>query len=479
VPSWLDRDAGDGIRAALGSSYQQLLTFEAAGGGFSPRVQGPPDVYHTAEALGCLGELARLIPVDRALIERTARWLYQEQAGEEMWLPARLPSSWQSLPRPELPATAYAAWSLVEAGVGDAPEVRLALEHLARYPDKAQDPYVLALAIQALAADVQARPDSPHGEALVTALDLLAEMAEAVGPSDGGRTAWTGDIETFTGAGDAADVERTALAVHVLLRAQRHPQLAAEGLAWLARRRDGSGLWGTDRATALALRALLAAVEEGRSPFLDATVSVTVDKVEAAPLTVRSADGRTMSAPGVAQSLVFDVLSKGYNDIVLAAEGMGPVPYRVVGTYVLPWDQVEPYLPEEEEVSIELRYDRTELAVGETITATVDVMLERPGVVPLAVLELGLPPGLEIVEQQWQAMVDSGVLAGYRRDGGQVIVHLADLSAEEPVRLAYQLRAAFPLSVRTLPTRAYDAANPTKVAVREPVRIQVSRPGEQ
>ena len=387
-----------------------------------------------------------------------------------MWLPDRLPPSWEGLPRPELPATAYAAWSLIEAGYGDAPEVRLALEHLARYPDKAQDPYVLALAIQALAADVQVRPESPHGEALDMALDLLAE---AVGPGQGGQTAWTGKIETFTGAGEAADVERTALAVHALLRAQRHPQLATGGLTWLAGRRDGDGLWGTDRATALALRAFLAAVEEGRSPFVDATVSVAVDKVEAVPLTVRSADGRTMSAPGVAQSLVFDVLSKGYNDIVLAAEGIGPVPYRVVGTYVLPWDQVEPYLPEEEEVSIELRYDRTELAVGETITATVDVMLDRPGVVPLAVLELGLPPGLEVVEQQWQAMVDSGVLARYRRDGGQLNVHLADLSAEEPVRLVYTLRAAFPLSVRTLPTRAYDAANPTRVAVREPVRMQV------
>ncbi len=56
-----------------------------------------------------------------------------------------------------------------------------------------------------------------------------------------------------------------------------------------------------------------------------------------------------------------------------------------------------------------------------------------------------------------------------------MVVHLADLSAEEPVRFTYHLRARFPLSVRTLPTRAYDAANPGQATVREPVRIAVSR----
>ena len=59
-----------------------------------------------------------------------------------------------------------------------------------------------------------------------------------------------------------------------------------------------------------------------------------------------------------------------------------------------------------------------------------------------------------------------------------MIVHLAGLSADEPVRLTYHLRARFPLSVWTLPTRAYDAANPGRAAVREPVQIEVSKPEE-
>ena len=153
---------------------------------------------------------------------------------------------------------------------------------------------------------------------------------------------------------------------------------------------------------------------------------------------------------------------------------MGTIPYRIVGTYVLPWNQIEPPLPEEEPISIEVGYDRTELAVGETLTATVDVLLNRPGTARLAVLELGLPPGLEPEESEWGDLVERGAINRYRRDGERMIVHLADLSVEAPVRFTYHLKARFPLSVWTLPTRAYDAANPGQVAVREPVWIEVS-----
>jgi hypothetical protein len=460
-------------------SYQQLLTFEAADGGFAGLDQAPPDVYHTAEALSCLSELARLIPADRspadqspadqspvdeALIERTAQWLYHEQTSNGTWLPSRIPSSWQGLPRLELPATAYAAWSLIEAGYGDAPEVRLAIEHLGRYLDPEQDPYVLALMANALAAYSRAQPEPAHDEALTVALALLAERAAV----EGDVAAWRGAIETFTGAvGDAADIERTALAVYALLRTQSDPQLATRGLTWLVRQRDGAGRWGSSATNGLATRTLLAAVQWGKSPFLSSTVSVTVDKTEAVSTTVHSTE------PGAGPSLAFETLSRGYNDIVLSAKGLGPVPYRVVGTYILPWDQIVPSTPEEEEVSIEVGYDRTTVAVGETITATVDVMLVRPGAVQWAVLELGLPPGLELIEREWEALVENGTIAGYRWAGEQMIVHLADLPAGEPVRFIYHLRARFPLSVQTLPTRAYDAANPGRPAIRAPVRIEV------
>jgi hypothetical protein len=257
--------------------------------------------------------------------------------------------------------------------------------------------------------------------------------------------------------------------VYALLRGKGDPLLAEQGLLWLATKRDVYGRWGAAEATFHALRAWLAAVQQQASPHVAAQATVTVDEVTAPPLSLRSQDA------GGARPLVFDELARGYNDIALSAEGLGTVPYRIVGTYVLPWDQVSLPAPEEETLSVEVGYDRATVAVGEKITATVSVMLNRPGVAPLSVLELGLPPGLELVEGEWQNLVRAGVISRYERTAGHMVVHLADLSADNPVQFTYRLRAEFPLSVQTRPTYAYQAADPQQRAVREPVWIEVTQ----
>jgi hypothetical protein len=145
----------------------------------------------------------------------------------------------------------------------------------------------------------------------------------------------------------------------------------------------------------------------------------------------------------------------------------------VYSEYTLLWSEAEPSSPDEEEISLEISYDRTSVEVGETITATVWVMLNRPGVAPLVAVELGLPPGLALIEEDWTKLIESGIAAQIREEEGLITLYLTDLSAEEPLRFSYRLRARFPLIVRTLPSRAVDVANPQRPSIREPVEIEV------
>jgi hypothetical protein len=130
-------------------------------------------------------------------------------------------------------------------------------------------------------------------------------------------------------------------------------------------------------------------------------------------------------------------------------------------------------LPEEEDLSIEVSYDRNTVAVGETITATVSVVLNRAGRAPVVVLELGLPPGIALVRSDLDDLLSAGTIAHYERVGERLWVYLSDLQFEQPIRLSYHLRAGYPLKVWTLPTRATDIANPQRPAVRAPVQIEV------
>jgi len=176
---------------------------------------------------------------------------------------------------------------------------------------------------------------------------------------------------------------------------------------------------------------------------------------------------------GKSQVLRFGELAKGYNPVEITVQG-DEVPYQVFAEYTLLWSEAEPSSPDEEEISLEISYDRTSVRVGETITATVWVMLNRPGVAPLVEVELGLPPGLGLVAEDWEALVQSGIISQMRQGEGLITFYLTDLSDEEPVRFSYRLRARFPLAVRTLPSLAVDIANPQRPSVREPVKIEVN-----
>ena len=462
---WTDETQAQLERSAA-RHYQRILAFETAEGGFSAFGAGAPDLTLSAHVLRCLSGLADLYPVDQRLLDRTALWLLAQQSPEGTWQLETIPAAWAALPRAELPLTAHITWALIDAGYGHLPGVESAVEHLERYLDKAQDPYALALAINALQAYGR------EGDALDAALATLAETAVV----QDGLAAWPGEIETLDGSAKGSEsaygtltpsarVEGTALATRALLYARTHPELVAQGLELLTDSRDASGTWNAPQATLLALRTLLDALQGGDLSS-ESTVRVTVDEIAAQPVSLDAGHA------GTVQVLTFDQLSKGYNDIVIQAEG-DKVAYQAIGTYYLPWSQIAPTSPEEEEVSIEISYEPTSLHVGEIATATVGIMLNRQGSAPLTVLELGLPPGMDLLTSDLDELAAKGVIAHYEQRPGHVRVYVRDLSAEQPASFRYRLRARFPLSAKTQPTRAYDLANPQRPAVREPAQIEV------
>jgi hypothetical protein len=175
-----------------------------------------------------------------------------------------------------------------------------------------------------------------------------------------------------------------------------------------------------------------------------------------------------------AQVAVTD-LAKGYNDVRIAVEG-DEVAFQIVGTYCTLWSQVPPPLPEEEDLSVEVRYGPTPVEVGDTISVSVDLTLNRAGTASLVELELGVPPGLAPVRADLDRLVTEGTIAHYERLGQRLVISFFELSAQQPVRLDYHLRALYPVRASTGPTYARDVGNPQRPAVRAPIDVEVVRP---
>ena len=440
----------------VGTGYQRLLTFEAPGGGFSLMGNPPARVFLSAFGLMQLADMAKVYPVDEAVIERTALWLLARQSVDGTWQAGDYRAG-----EGALGATSYVAWALIQAGYGDTPEVGRAIAYIREAAPEAQSTYDLALAANALAAY------APGHMMTRAVLDQLYGMRIV----DGDMVYWSiGESASYMGAtGQSGSTETTALASIAFLQAAVYADAVDGALGYLVQAKDSWGTWSTTQSTILSLKALLLAA--GTTPRVSEPavlrVSLNGEQTQEIAIGENNAD--------VVHVLAFagGFSTTGENVVDIALQGGGNLMYQVATRYYLPWDQVPAVPAADEWITIDLRYDRTALAVNDTVTMDVTATLNRAGIVKLGIIDLGVPPGFSVQEEDLRLLVEEGLISRYELTGRQIIVYLEDLRYGAPLQFSYRLRARFPLRAKTPPSTAYDYYNPAYTAVRAPVEVKV------
>jgi hypothetical protein len=430
----------------IGLGYQRLLTFEVDGGGFSLMGNPPARADLTAYGLLEINDMSKVYNVDPKLIERTAAWLRKQQDDGGRW--------------GDLGSTAFATWSLVEAGQTDTLEVQRALEVLRGDWQTADDPYELALIANALAS----AGDPAAAEAL-RALDALKIVEE-----DGAH--WSAQGDSMMGShGLTGDVETTALAVHAMLQAKQYPDSVRQGLSYLIRQKDSFGTWYSTQATILALKALSLAASSSSAAEGQGQVIVSLDgREQRVDITPETAD--------VVHTLVFDDIAGGEHAVSFRVEGpqagseLG-LAYQVAADYYMPWDQVPSEELGGEEMVITVDYDRRELAVNDRIAARARIVLTRATPAVMAVVDLGVPPGFTVETADLDHMVQEGRIARYAVTGRQIILYIEGMEPDAPVEVEYRLQARFPIKAKVPASTAYDYYNPGATGVVAPVEFVV------
>ena len=463
--------------------YQRLTTFEVkSGGGFSLFGNEPADRMLTAYGLQEFSDMSRVHEVDPALLQRAARWLLSQQEGDGSWKNDRglvHENTWQSLGNDRLPVTAYIVWSLAEAGFINEAGTQKGLAYVREYQAQATDPYALALVANALVAS-DLKSGGKLSSATEDALGRLAGLAQR----DGDKAFWGSKVASFMGSqGLTGSIETTALAALAFQRAERQPELANGALAYLIRQKDGFGTWHNTQATVLTLKALIQSVRSGGEK-VNASVSVSLNGSQTRTVKV------TPENFDVVQLLSFDDVNPGSeNKVEIKVEGQGSLMYQVTSSYYLPWDVLGKYpdvVPPQDAVAIDIKYDRAQLQVNDTVNVTVTVRLNQKGArADSALVDLGLPPGFSVLSEDLTALVDryqkmpkdykGASIQRYDLTGRQILVYLANLSEGQPLTFSYRLQARFPLSVRSPASSAYDYYNPNVTGEKSPVAIEVKQ----
>ncbi len=416
----------------MSAGYQRLLTFEHPGGGFSWFGTDDPAPFLSVTAFGLMEfhDMAKVHEVDEAMLGRTLEYLLGEQQPDGSWEGDQ--SEFFSFHTSALRNTAFTLMAIGSASY-EGPETELALEFIKqRLNQEDVDAYTLALVANAVVAIY---PSDPLAGQL---LDDLAEMA-VVDTDDDTLVSWdtSGTQTNFYGYGDDAVVTTTALVVHAMLQAGGFPDLVSKGLNKLAASKDSLGNFGSTQATVWTLKTLLLAATKGTEAAVGTfVVEVDGEPVQTLELTEDQSDVMT----------TIDLKSfatTGEHVVDLTFTGEGKVSYNLVSSYNVPWDDA----PEQTEgpLSVAVAYDRTQLVVDETITASVSVTNNTAQTQNMALVTLGLPPGFEVERDDFEKYIEAGSLSRAEVTGKQVILYVSELAPDSKQTYEYRLRATMPV----------------------------------
>ena len=453
--------------------YQRLLSFEISSGGFD--WFGNPPANRTLTAYGLMEflDMAKVHDVDPNLIARTRRWLLDQWRPDGSWEPedhmlhddpTGVRGS-RSLAR--VGTTAYLAWS-VFSGQAD-PKAPATMAYLQGHADEArQDPYILALIANALLAI------DPEGTAAQPALDRLESLQQT---SQDGKLAWWGAPESatvsgrtlFYGAGESQRIETTAMAVLALRQAGRSPESVRKALAWLVAQKDGHGTWGSTQATVLALKALLAGTGAPLGGDQSRRIALLLDDETLQELTIAADQSDVMKQVDLSGRIA---KAPGTHRLTIEDRSGTDSGYQVVFRYHEP-DPVDRPNEDAGQLAIRLDYDRTTIAVDETVTAVASVVNNRTEPAPMVILDLPIPAGFAIDADDLAGLVKAGAIAKYQVTARSAIVYLRDLKPGVPLTLRYHLRATMPVKLTVPSARAYEYYDPAREGSSPAVRLTV------
>jgi hypothetical protein len=194
-------------------------------------------------------------------------------------------------------------------------------------------------------------------------------------------------------------------------------------------------------------------------------------------------DGRevkTLNLTASNNDLLYQFVFEGIDahqpsSIRLHFEGAGSLAYQVVGRSFVPWDEKVTAEP----LSINIAYDRSRLWQNDIATETVTIRNNLSKTANMIMVDLGIPPGFDLLSEDLQSFQEKAVGEGAGRlekfslTATQAILYFNGLAPHQEVALKVRLRAKYPIRAHTLQSRLYEYYDPDVSSIARPLKLEV------
>ncbi len=423
----------------------------------------PPHDALTAYGLLQFHDMARLHPVDSAMMERTRAHLLSIRDGK-----GGFARSTKALDRfggaPAHVTSAYIVWALTETGKEDLSAEQDALTATA---GKNADPYFTSLV--ALGLCNAGKPKE--------ARELLSRVAKAQ-KADGSLDAETSITRS---GGIDLQIEATSLAVIGWLRSDRvgFARNVQAAVKWIGTQRQGSGSFGSTQATILALKALLAHSANETAGRKDADLVLYHGEREVARVTVPAKASEAVSLEVPAPEALFKAGVAGK----LRAELTNGAAYP----HTLSWScrALKPANEPTQLVKLSASLSKPILTEGETARVLVRVENKTGAVQGMATAVIGLPAGVSLPENLEQLRSHcklppdgkAPLLSAFEVRGREVVLYWRGLEAGQTVEVPFDVVAKVPGTYRGPASRAYLYYNARNKHWVDPLAVEIKPAG--
>jgi uncharacterized protein YfaS (alpha-2-macroglobulin family) len=445
----------------IASGYQRLLTFEVPGGGFSWFGSAPANKILTAYGLMEFHDMARVYDVDSQVIARTRDWLIRQQQPDGSWKPDTQFINEGATNRFNTDAVriaAYIAWALESADY-KGPAIDKARQFIEQHLDSRMDAYTLAVVANFA---VENSKDSDFAN---RALEMLRDGAK----EQGDFVLWRAPETGLYATGDSAAVETTGLAVQAFLKAGRNSDLVRKALAWITSKKNGDGNWGTTQGTIMALRALLGASEQSGSDA-HGVVEVMLNGTKVETVEINKDNNDLLH-----QFILPSARADRDNEVALKFSGDGGMAYQIAGRYFVPWQQQTT-----EPLAIAVKYDRTRLTQDQVVTSTATIHNNMQQTANMVMVDLGIPPGFDLLSEDLQEMVQkttnakSGRLEKFSMTATQAILYFDSIAPHDSFEIHFRLQAKYSIRAQGFTSRVYEYYDPKVTATTQPAQFIVT-----
>jgi len=417
-------------RERLDRGYQRLVGFECSNKGYEWFGENPGHEALTAFGLLHFTDMAKVRPVDQAMMANTRAWLMKQRDGNGGF--ERKRRALHTWIEDKDSSNAYITWAMLETGE-KGNELSKEVRTVEDSGQKSPNAYVTALA--ANVAWLGGQKDQ--------ARSMMSKLAQQQA-KDGSVT---GATQSIVGSGgEALLVETTSLATLAWLREPAFSGNVERAIKYLAESCQ-DGRYGSTQSTVLALRAIVAYDQARAHPKHGGDIVLTVDgKRVGSPVRF---DADTKGAIALPDAAPF--LTRGKHELKLQMEDGAEMPYSVTVRY----HALTPDSSVRTKVSLELGTSRTDVTEGELVDVVATVTNKTQEHLPTVVAIVGLPGGLEPRHDQLKELVKKGAIDQYEVRGRDVVLYWRGMEAGASNRVPLSLVAAVPGRYTGPASRAY------------------------